>query len=85
MVLVSRSYDEGWEAFIDGQRTEVLRADINLMALLIPAGEHEIHLKYFPAGFREGIAVFIVSIGILLGVRPLLFSGKNKGKIITND
>ena len=67
MVLVSRSYDEGWEAFIDGQRTEVLRADINLMALLIPAGKHKVEFRYLPDGLKLGLAISGFSLLLLVG------------------
>lgn len=40
----------GWRATIDGNPAKILRANQALMALRIPAGQHEIRLSFWPAG-----------------------------------
>ena len=39
-------YSSGWEAFVDGKKTDLYKADIMYMALELDAGRHNIVLKY---------------------------------------
>ncbi len=52
----------GWEATINGQRTPILRAFTTLRAVEIPAGEHEISMRYRPLTFRAGAAISLISL-----------------------
>lgn len=67
-------YPENWVATIDGEETELLRANYVLRALKVPAGEHTITLEYRDSatGIKNTIAM-ISSLIILLGVPVLLF------------
>ncbi len=39
-------YAKGWKAYIDGQETEVIRANIQYMAVDVPEGDHNIRFAY---------------------------------------
>ncbi len=41
-------YDPDWKAQVDGVSAEVLRADFIFQAVYVPAGVHEVELKYSP-------------------------------------
>jgi membrane protein YfhO len=56
-LVLGDSWDEGWEASIDGRDVEVLPANYALRALRVPAGSHEVRFTYRPASFRVGAAV----------------------------
>jgi 1-acyl-sn-glycerol-3-phosphate acyltransferase len=66
----------GWHARIDGRRAEVFEANLFAKGVLVPAGEHEIVLRYLPASFLWGVVISLVSIGLvpagvcILGRRP---------------
>jgi len=47
-------YPVGWEATIDGQPAEILRADYVLRALQIPAGDHKIVFTFQPKSYYVG-------------------------------
>jgi hypothetical protein len=65
----------GWRAWIDGRRTEVFEANLFAKGVLVPAGDHEIVLRYLPASFLWGVVISLASIGIIpacafvLGIR----------------
>jgi len=67
-LVVTRSWDAGWEARLDGAAVPLLRCDLALMAVVVPAGEHTLTLAYRPAAFRAGAAVSGASLLVLLGL-----------------
>lgn len=68
-LILTDSYDSGWEAAVDGQATEVLRADFNFRAVAVPQGIHQVVFEYKPKSFYLGIKISIISIvGIFLGL-----------------
>ncbi|MEO8054169.1 MAG: YfhO family protein, partial [Acidobacteriota bacterium] len=67
-LVVTRSWDAGWEAWLDGARVPLRRCDLALMAALVPAGEHALTLVYRPAAFRAGAALSGASVLVLVGL-----------------
>jgi hypothetical protein len=57
LLVLTRSWDPGWEARVDGERVAVLRAQLALVAVVVPPGEHRIELAYRPLSFRIGLAL----------------------------
>ena len=55
----------GWHARIDGRRTEVFEANLFAKGVLVPAGDHEIVLRYLPASFLWGVVISLASIGLI--------------------
>jgi uncharacterized membrane protein YfhO len=68
-VVVSDAFDPGWQAWVDGRRSEVLRANLAFRAVEVPAGEHALKLRYVPPGLVAGGAA---SLAALAGLLPLL-------------
>src|SRR5262249_21492929 len=57
IVSVSQSYYHSWEAFVDGQKTQLFRANHGFQAIEIPPGEHQISLRYNDALFKTGLCI----------------------------
>jgi hypothetical protein len=61
----------GWEATIDGQEKEILRANYILRALEIPAGKHPIEFTFNPKPYVVGNKITSISswlvVAVLLG------------------
>jgi uncharacterized membrane protein YfhO len=66
IMLFSIPYSEGWTAYVNGKKTELLRANTMFMALPLKAGFYNIELRYFTPGLQIGIILSI--IGFLLFV-----------------
>lgn len=74
LVVLAQSFYKPWRAYVDGQRTTVLRANHAFQAVAVPAGKHEVILKYEDSSFRAGA---IISLFTLAGcVVVLLRRGK---------
>lgn len=59
-------FEEGWSAYIDGKPAQLLPAvDSTLTSLRVPAGEHKITLKFFPAGLKTGLIMMGLGAVIL--------------------
>ena len=65
-VFFSVPWDRGWTVTVDGQEAEIVCADYGLMAVAVPSGVHEISFRWRPYGLGAGIAVSLVSLGILV-------------------
>ena len=74
-VVFSEIFYPGWKAYIDGKRVPVMRADITLRAIAVPAGTHEIEMVYEPLSFKAGFILYCIGMVIALAavcipVRP---------------
>lgn len=66
LVFFSVPYDEGFSAYVNGVRAEVLNVSGGMMAVEAPAGENEIRFEYETPGFRAGAAISIASLAALM-------------------
>jgi hypothetical protein len=60
-VVLTDAYFPGWEATLDGAAVALLRANLNFRAVAVPAGEHEIEMRYRPASLRWGAGLALVA------------------------
>ncbi|MEJ7840018.1 MAG: YfhO family protein [Thermomicrobiales bacterium] len=56
-LVISDPYATGWNAYIDGQETPVIRTNHALRGVFLPAGEHTVELKYEPESLEIGLMV----------------------------
>lgn len=72
-------YSSGWRAYVDGGETELQRANIQYMALRIPAGEHTVRLVYETPLLRAGACISAVTAAALMaGI--VVFDGRRRKK-----
>lgn len=65
-VLSEIYYPHGWEAYIDGKPANHFCADWTLRAIRIPAGQHEIVLRFEPHAYNTARIVASASSGLLV-------------------
>jgi hypothetical protein len=66
-VLINEIFYPGWEAIVDGQPVEILRAGHIFRALALPPGSHRIEMRYRPRRFWLGAAVSLLTLIALFG------------------
>ena len=76
-------YNNGWNAYVDGNKVEHLRANYVLRALPIPAGKHTIEFKFEPEVVKTGSTITLLSfIGmVLLLVAGIYFERKKETQL----
>lgn len=82
LLFFSVPYSKGWEAFVDGKKTDIYKANIMYMAIPLEAGNHHIELKYRTPYLDLGIGVSIVSL--ILSIIWIMYL-KRKNKEIKNE
>jgi hypothetical protein len=73
-LVLSEIFYPGWNAYIDGQRRTIYRADWSLRAVPIEAGDHQVEIRFEPVSFHRGMqitigTIFLSIIGIVFSVR----------------
>jgi hypothetical protein len=71
-------YKNGWNAYIDGNKVEHLRANYVLRALPIPVGKHTIEFKFEPEVVKTGSTITLLSsiVMVLLLAAGIYFERK---------
>lgn len=85
LLFFSVPYDNGWSAYVNGKKADIVKADFGLMAVRVDGKtKSNIEFVYEPVGFRTGIIIsvscaimFVVYLAILLFFK---FKRKNRGK-----
>lgn len=59
-------YPAGWQAYLDGNPVEHIRANYILRAMQVPAGKHTIEFKFEPQSYTLGNTVSLISSILLV-------------------
>ena len=82
MLLLTLPYEGGWHAYVDGQKSDILKADYGFSALRLAEGQHHIEMKFILPGLNERI---IISAFCFLILIALTLYQKKKEAAILND
>jgi hypothetical protein len=63
--------DKGWNAYIDGQKTDYIRVNYILRGLKVPAGNHEIKFVFEPSSYATGSIMSLISSLLLIALLVL--------------
>ncbi|HEX4382937.1 MAG TPA: YfhO family protein, partial [Myxococcales bacterium] len=61
LLLVSEVWHPGWSATLDGQPASILKADVALMGVVVPAGEHRVSLRFRPLHLWPAVCLTALS------------------------
>ncbi len=65
LLATTESYHAGWQMFVDGQPAATSRVNGDFLGGLIPAGKHEVVLRFEPASLRYGALASTTGLGLL--------------------
>jgi hypothetical protein len=73
-LVLRDAFARGWAARVDGRPAPVLRANGRHRAVALPAGEHDIVLRYEPPGLAPGLLAMAVAVAgtATILARPVL-------------
>jgi len=71
LLVVSEQAYPGWRAWLDGREVPLIRADVILQSVSIPAGRHHVELLFDPWSVKIGLAITLLTA--LLGGGELLW------------
>lgn len=63
LLCVTIPYAKGWEAYVDGKKTDIIRTNTMYMGIVLEKGDHQISLVYHTPGLKEGL--LITGMGIV--------------------
>ncbi len=64
IVVVSEAYYPDWKATVDGASVEILRANHALRAVALPAGRHQVVMRYDASALEKGAAISAASLAL---------------------
>lgn len=59
-------YDKGWNVYLDGKKTDYVRADYVLRAMIVPAGKHTVEFKFEPEVYATGEKISLAGSVLVL-------------------
>lgn len=75
-LYIAVPYSEGWTAYVDGEKADIIKANTAFMVIPVSQGEHDVELVYFTPYLKPGLLCSLVSL-IGLGIYSF-FTGKKK-------
>lgn len=80
-------YAKGWNAYLDGKKTDYTRVDYILRGMSVPAGEHTIQFRFEPRSYELGniIAVWASLIAYLLLIVAIVITWRNSRNKPSSD
>lgn len=71
LIVIAQSYYHNWRAYVDGRPVQLLRANYAFQACQVPAGGHDLELRYQDSMFWLGLAISGLSLAAssVIGLR----------------
>lgn len=67
LMFTNQTYYPGWTASVDGETTEVLRANYLFQAVMITTGTHDVRLRYASPPLKQGIILSMIGLILFIG------------------
>jgi hypothetical protein len=71
-LVLADTFYPGWQATLDGQPVEILRANHTFRAVAFPPGEHTVVFRYLPLSFQVGAVVSLLTLFVTVGALTVL-------------
>lgn len=87
LLYLADTFYIGWNAYVDGKKTKIYRANYNFRAVPLPPGEHHVEFRYQPLSFCLGAGITGATLLLLiaLGVKSILGKGHKTAQPATSQ
>jgi uncharacterized membrane protein YfhO len=84
--VISELFYPGWNAYVDGNKQNILKANGIFRAVQVPSGKHTITFKYESTAIRIGVFISLLTVFIfcLMLLRSILMK-RTEQLVILND
>jgi hypothetical protein len=65
-LVLSDTYYPGWNAYVNGDKVEILRANLAFRAVKLSGGKNVVEFKYMPMSFGAGALISLLSMLIII-------------------
>jgi len=79
-LFMSETFYPGWQAYVDGKRDEILRANFVFRAIPVGPGSHRVEVVYEPLTFKIGLSVSLLTVLSLLIAMSISTRGRRLGR-----
>jgi uncharacterized membrane protein YfhO len=80
-LVLSIPYSEGWNAYVDGEKASIYKANVMYMALALDKGDHTISLVYTTPYLKVGMVISFISLVVFIGIIIFYKFANNKEKL----
>jgi hypothetical protein len=80
ILVLADSFYPGWNAYVDGKKEGILRANLFFRAVALPAGEHTVEFRYEPMSFKIGLSISVTTIFALIVTTVICVLRKRREK-----
>lgn len=68
LLVIGEKYYQGWQAFVDGTRTEIYPANHVLRGVYLTPGKHTVEFRFDPLPFKIGKYLTLASLALFAGM-----------------
>lgn len=83
LLFTTIPYENGWEAWVDGQKTDLVAYQDAFLSIPLSAGTHTIELKFTPPALKAGLAAS--AVGVVLFVALSIVVTRKKKETATEE
>ncbi len=65
LLVVSEGYYPGWRATVDGEAAPIVRTNVMMRGVVLPAGRHEVRFEFRSGAIRAGFALSVLGLVVL--------------------
>jgi hypothetical protein len=84
LIVISQTYYPAWKGYVDGERVKIWRANYAFQAIQVPAGRHNVELKYEDRAITVGATLSVLGLvgcaGLWLKRNGKFFSSRHPAR-----
>ncbi len=77
-LVASEVWHPGWRAHLDGRDVKILRTNLTMLGVQVPAGEHRLELEFRPLYWTAGLVVSLIALAAFLGLTIFCFQSHKR-------